>query len=60
MEGRRHPKEAISFFGLSVGSEYPGTLVREDSQQHLKLLGGSPREIEIEGRDYREDSDANQ
>lgn len=26
------------FFDLSVGSDYPGTLVREDSQQHLKRV----------------------
>src|SRR5271170_1799063 len=26
------------FFDLSVGSDYPGTLIRDDSQAHLKLV----------------------
>lgn len=25
------------FFNLSIGSDYPGTLIREDSQQQLKI-----------------------
>ena len=28
------------FFDLSVGSDYPGTLIRDDSQAQLKLVTG--------------------